>query len=149
MTEKHIEELLERLDGVGSASERKAVSELRALGAKLPERLRKKYHQSRTWKVRCACVFYSLKYARDSEEAIALGLEALHDKAKVVRYRACMLLAYSQRANVLPELRGVLESLKGQPGAEDIAAAIDAIEHQNHHYFVDRDHSGRMTLTVE
>lgn len=32
--------------------------------------------------------------------------------------------------------------------AEDAAAAIDAIERQNHHLFVDRDHSGRVRWSV-
>ena len=31
---------------------------------------------------------------------------------------------------------------------EDALAAIDAIESRNHHYFVDRDHSGRVHWCV-
>jgi hypothetical protein len=66
----------------------------------------------------------------------------------MVRYRAAMLLAFSLRRDALPELRKVLWSLEGQAGHEHVAAAIDAIEHQNQNFFVDRDHSGKRTMTM-
>jgi hypothetical protein len=50
-----------------------------------------------------------------------------------------MLLAYSLRRDLLSELREQLN---------DLEAAIDAIETGNANYFVDRDHSGKMTLTI-
>ena len=71
------------------------------------------------------------------------------DKAKGVRYRGAMLLAYSLRKDVLPQLRAALETLADGPGAGDLAAAIDAIENENHNYFVDRTHSGKIMLTIE
>jgi hypothetical protein len=89
-----------------------------------------------------------MRYARESDDAVALGRDALHDRSKVVRYRACMLLAYSLRRDALPELREVLQSLEGKAGHEDVEAAIDAITRQNHHYFIDRVHSGKVTLTI-
>jgi hypothetical protein len=150
MNETRIQELIEQLDGSGSPLEWQAISELRSMGDALAEHLRAKYHQSRNWGVRCACVFYSLKYARDNNEtAIALGREALRDRSKAVRYRACMLLAFSLRRDALDELRDAMRCLSGRPGADDVAAAIDAIEHQNHNYFVDRDHSGKVKMTIK
>src|SRR5512141_420695 len=98
----------------------------------VPGLLRTRFHASRSWKTRAACVFYSMKYARESDEAVALGREALRDKAVGVRYRACMLLAYSQRRDALPDLREALQGYSGKKGADDLAAAIDAIEQQNH-----------------
>ncbi len=58
-----------------------------------------------------------------------------------------MLLAYSQR-EVLPDLRAALAGAPKET-QEDILAAIDAIESHNHNFFVDRDHSGMVTLTIE
>lgn len=144
-----MEELLQRLDGTGSRAERAAMAELRTLEGNVPATLRRRYHVARSWKARAACVYYSLRYARMNDDAVELGREALQDKATGVRYRACMLLSFSLRKDALPGLREALERLKGKPGSEDVAAAIDAIEHQNHNYFVDRDHSERMTMAIE
>jgi hypothetical protein len=71
-----------------------------------------------------------------------VGLAALADRSTVVRYRACGLCAYPLRQDALPGLR-LLVSHKDKRTSEDAAAAIDAIEQQNHHLFVDREHSGR------
>jgi len=90
-----------------------------------------------------------MRYAKENADAVALGIEAIGDKAKGVRYRGAMLLAYSQRKDALPQLRAALETLAGGPGADDLAAAIDAIENENPNYFVDRTHSGNITLTIE
>jgi len=139
--------LLAMLDGKGSESEWSAIRELRSLGPALAPHLLAHYRSARSWKVRASCVYHSVRYARDSDDALQLGLEAVHDKAKVVRYRACMLLAYSLKRQLLPELRRQRAAATG-PDAADLDAAIDAIECQNHNYFVDRDHSGQMTLTI-
>jgi hypothetical protein len=80
---------------------------------------------------------------------LALGYAAIVDKAKGVRYRGAMLLAYSLRKDALSPLRSALDTLAGGPGADDLAAAIDAIENENHNYFVDRTHSGKVMLTID
>lgn len=59
-----------------------------------------------------------------------------------------MLLAYAQRKDCLPDLRAARVWLGGKPGADDMEAAIDAIESENQHYFVDRHQIGKMTLTI-
>jgi hypothetical protein len=136
--------LLDRLDGSGSDAAWAAIAELRHR-TDLPELLLGKYRQSRRWSERAACVYCALPYARESSVALELGLLALDDKSKQVRYRATMLLAYAQRREAL----GPLRKLLGQGrSAEDASAAIDAIESKNHHYFVDREHSGMMTMNI-
>ena len=90
------------------------------------------------------CILYRLvSYVRRDSKILDLAVLALSDRARIVRYHACSILAYSLRKEVLPPL----ESLLSHPDAETqlyAAAAIDAIEHQNHHYFVDIDHSGNV-----
>jgi len=146
---KRAEELLTQLDGSGSDREWAAVKELRTLGSDFPRMLLTQFRSSRSWKTRSACVYHAIRYAKDNEEAIALGLAAIVDKAKGVRYRGAMLLAYSQRSDVLPQLQAALRALANGPGADDLAAAIDAIENRNHNYFADRTHSGKITLEIE
>ena len=77
-----------------------------------------------------------------------LGVEALADRSRVVRYRACMLLAYSLERSVLPSLKESENSTSQEETLLDIRAAIDAIENQNSDYFVDRNHSGKKFLRV-
>jgi len=60
---------------------------------------------------------------------------------------ALAIIAYSQRRDLLPALLPLLDHRDKKTQA-DAAAAIDAIEQQNHHYWMDRDHSGRMFWVV-
>jgi hypothetical protein len=138
--------LLSLLDGTGSDREWRAVVQLReTLGSRFPSFLRETYAKSRKAGTRASCVYHSTRYARVSDDAIALGMAAARDRSKVVRSRAILLLAYSLRKDLLPFLQTLLEDA---PHSSDVAAAIDAIENQNEHYFVDRDHSGKVTLTI-
>jgi hypothetical protein len=92
-------------------------------------------------------LFHSIRYARTSEAAFQLGVAGLRDKATLVRYRACGLLAYSLREDALPHL----EELLHHPDSKSVAdakAAIDAIRQKNHHYFIDRTHSGKSFWNV-
>lgn len=147
MDAKEIETLLEQLDGTGAEPEWAAVERLRALGPGLPKRLHERFRSARGWRARSSCVYHAMRYAKESEDAVALGLNAIRDRSKVVRYRGAMLLAYSQRPDVVPHLRSALHAVS--EGADDIAAAIDAIEHRNHDFFVDREHSGKVKLSIE
>jgi hypothetical protein len=56
--------------------------------------------------------------------------------------QACAILAYSLCEEAIPELEALLRHRSRETRA-DAAAAIDAIKHQDHNYFVDRDHSGK------
>jgi hypothetical protein len=143
-----LEQYLDRLDGSGSDDEWGAALELHSrLGNMLPSRLLGRYRQAKKWSIRSSCVYHSVRYARDSDAAVELALLAVRDKAKVVRYRACMLLACSQRMELLPRLRDMLMELPADTKS-DLMASIDAIESQNVNYFVDRDHSGMITLVA-
>jgi hypothetical protein len=100
------------------------------------------YGRSRSWKARSALLFYVIPFARESEPAFELGLRAIHDRSYAVRYRACMILAYSLRRDALPDLERLREHSDHRT-REDAEAAIDAVRNANHHYFIDRDHSER------
>lgn len=140
-----VEAMLNYLDGRGSDAEYAAVKELSGLGDRFPELLFQKYLVSKKWGERASCVFHSIKYAKDHAIAFQLGLEAIKDKSRHVRYRACMLLAVAQKRAAIPYLEALL---KDPHSAGDASAAIDSIQHQNHNYFVDRDHSGKVKLNV-
>jgi hypothetical protein len=140
-----IDHLLARLNGSGSDAEWEAVYQLRQLEG-FPVLLLGKYKVSRKWGERASCVFHALRYAKEDRAAFQLGLLALKDKSKVVRYRATMLLAVSQNPDALTPLRELLES--GQ-SAEDASAAIDAITGKDPNRFVDRNHSGKIVMKVQ
>ena len=145
MNESEINELLSKLDGRGTDAEYDAIKSLSRLGEALPGMLLKKYHASNNYGERASCVYHAIKYAKNNKEAFQLGLEAIKDKSKKVRYRACMLLAISQNNAAIPNLKKLLSDTDSN---EDAKAAIDAIQNKNHNYFVDRDHSGKVTLNV-
>jgi hypothetical protein len=44
-------------------------------------------------------------------------------------------------------LRDILNEKGDEPDMDDVWPALDAIENKNVNYYVDRDHSGRVTLT--
>jgi hypothetical protein len=147
-TDQDMERLLDGIDGSGTDKEWKAVFELRArLGNDLPDQLLSRYRQAKKWQVRSSCVYHAVRYAKDSGRAVELALLGVKDKARVVRYRACMLLACSLRNDLVPTLRALVAAAPEDTKA-DLLAAIDAIESQNQNYFVDRDHSGMTTLNV-
>lgn len=99
------------------------------------------YRSASTWQGRAAALLYATRFARDSEAAFQLGLDALADRSRTVRARACGLLAYSLR----PEAEGRLRVLRNHadPATREHAqAALAAIGERNHHLFKDRRRSG-------
>ncbi|WP_097459089.1 hypothetical protein [Mangrovitalea sediminis] len=146
--QENIEELLDQLDGSGSDREFNAVNELRKLDNELPKLLLEKYKLSKRWPVRSSCVYHAIRYARSSMESVQLGREALFDKSKVVRYRACMLLACALDESTMVNLKEALDTTKDPETIADIEAAIDAVKNRNSDYFVDRKHSGKIKLKV-
>lgn len=144
-----LDDLLERLDGSGSDSEYEAIEQLHKQGHRLPALLLAKYKTTRKWGARSSCVYHSIRYARVSEEAVELGLLALSDRSKAVRYRACMLLAYSLEKRVVDELKLLLSSAKlDEEMRKDVEAVLDAVEHQNSDLFVDRERTGKLSLRI-
>lgn len=93
-------------------------------------------------KGRARILFWLPRFARTHQEVVALARAALADRSCIVRDHACSILAYSLRSDVVPELTTLLAH--PDPGTRaSAAAAIDAIVQKNHHYFVDRQHSGK------
>ena len=147
--EASVDDLLDALDGSGSEREWEAADRLRTiLDDDLPKYLLTRYRSQKSWKPRSSYVYHATRYAKQSEAAIKLGKLAVGDKSSVVRYRACKLLAYSLRRELLPFLEQRLSKAKDEKARGDIEAAMDAIVQQNHNYFVDRDHSGKVTLNI-
>ena len=60
-----------------------------------------------------------------------------------------MLLAYSLRTNLLPFLEAALDKARDEETRNDITAAMDAIIEQNHNFFIDRNHTGKVKWNVE
>jgi hypothetical protein len=147
MTPDEIREHVRRLDTTSAPQGEEAWGHLRDLGVAVVPHLAEAYRSFRKWQGRASLVFHSIRYGRVSDDAFRLGLEALSDKSAQVRYRACGLLAYSLRKEAIPRLQPLLRHPDART-VEDAKAAIDAIRHQNHHYFVDRDHSGRSRWQV-
>jgi hypothetical protein len=147
MDPAEIESLVCRLDTKDSRTGEDAWGQLQHLGDAVVPFLLAAYPHARTWQGRTSLVFHSIRHARTSEAAFQLGVMALGDRSYMVRYRACGLLAYSLRREALPPLLP-LASHADPRTAEDAAAAIDAIEHSNHNYFVDRSHTGRSFWAV-
>jgi hypothetical protein len=142
-----IMQLVKALDTTASSEGESAWKLLEPLGERAVPHLSSCYKSFRTWQGRASLVYHCLPYARTNDDAFRLGLVAATDRAKVVRYRAISLLAYAQRPEALP----ILRSLLAHPSKEtaiDAAAAIDAIDSRNHHFFHDRDHSGMVTWNV-
>lgn len=140
---------LDDLDGSGSDCELASVRMLHGLlGNDLPRYLLQKYKLAKQCSVRGSCVHHATRYAKSSTDAIDLGRLALKDRSQMVRYGACTLLAYSLNKSALSDLYEILETTPENSKA-DMVAAIDAIENQNHNFFVDRTHSGNVTLNID
>jgi hypothetical protein len=142
MDEADIKSLVSHLDTNDRAAAESAWAQLRCLGPSIVPYLAEFYPRAKRLEGRRAVVFHVIHHARTSEAAFQLGVAALNDRAYVVRYRACCVLAYSLRRDALPHLEASLLH-KDPKTVADARAAIDAITNQNHHYFIDRSHTGR------
>lgn len=149
MSDKQLNEALEAIDGSGSDSERAAIEILKkAHGENLAHLFLARFNLTKKWSRRAAFLYYSTPYSKNNAHAVQLGEEALNDRSKIVRYRACKLLAWSLSKNSLNKLKEALDNEKDESTCSHIRAAIDAIEAQNSDYFVDRNHSGMVTMNV-
>jgi hypothetical protein len=147
MEEREIQRLAAALDTDDKGKAEKAWELLRPLGPAVLPYFLEAFPKTKKWKGRVALVFHSIRYGRNHPEAFELGVKALADKSTLVRYRACGVLAYSLRKDALPHLKGLLGH-SDKKTVEDAKAAIDAIRNKNHHYFIDRDHTGRVFWQV-
>ena len=147
MTSEEIQTRVNALQSSTVQGEEDAWQLLKPLGIGVVPYLLAAFPKFRKWQGRASLVFHSTRYARISEEAFQLGLLALHDRATLVRYQACALLAYSLRDEALPYLK-TLQTHEDSKSVEDATAAIDSINSKNHHFFVDRRHTGQITWVV-
>ena len=144
MDKSEVDKLLMQLDGSGSNNEWKAIERLRSIN-NFPDLLLERYKHSKKWNERASCVYHSTRYAKERASSLQLGILALKDKSKIVRYRATMLLAVSQKVEAIKPLEELLAS---ELSTSDAAAAIKAILEQNQNLFVDRENSGKMFLKI-
>ena len=147
MSEVEIKLLVSQMDTADSTVEEATWEKLRPLRECVVPYLLEFFPNAKKWQGRRTIVYHALKYARTSEAAFQLGIVAIKDKATMVRYRGCCVLAYSLRKDAIPHLTELLKH-EDKKSVEDARAAIDAIKNQNHHYFRDRDHTGKIVWNV-
>lgn len=147
MDEATIRELVRKLNTARVTPEERAWEQLRTLDEAVVPFLEEAYPTTAKWQGRLSLVFHAIPFARTSESAFRLGVAALGDRSFMVRYRACGLLAYSQKREALPALKALLEHPDVRT-VEDARAAVAAIEETNHHLFVDRQRTGKVFWEV-
>jgi hypothetical protein len=147
MDKDQIREFVARFDTADTLEHEKIWEQLRPVGEAVVPIFLEAYPQMKKWQGRASLLYHATKFARKSDDAFKLGLLAINDRSRAVRYRGLGLLAYSLNPEALPYLEAVLRR-QDQNIEEDVRAAIDAIEHLNHHYFIDRDHTGQIFWEV-
>jgi hypothetical protein len=147
MEDETIRALVASFDTRDSAVRDAAWEQLRGLGERVIPFFEDFFPRAKRLEARRDIAFHCIQYARTSESAFRIGVAAIGDRSTVVRYRGCCILAYSQRRDALPTLQALLGHSDVKT-ADDAKAAIDAIRSRNHHYFIDRGHSGRMFWQV-
>jgi len=149
MHDEEITRALDAIDGSGSETERAALERLKKEhGEILIQIFLDHFKQTKKWARRAAFLYYSTPYSKHNAYAVRLGEQGLKDKSKIVRYRACKLLAWSLSKKSLNKLQEALDNERDHQTFSHIKAAIDAIASQNSDYFVDRNHSGIITMNV-
>jgi hypothetical protein len=96
---------------------------------------------------RNSILFWLVRFARKYPDVVDLAKVAISDPAYMPRMQACGILAYSLRRDAIADLKALLKH-RDQKTRHDAEAAIDAISHQNHHYWFDREHSGNIHWRV-
>lgn len=134
--------LVAAFDTKDNAARGAAWEKLRPLGERVLPFFEEFLPSARRLEARRNIAFHSIRFARTNDAAFRIGLATIRDRSSIVRYRGCCVLAYSLRRDALPHLRELLAHADSKT-AEDAKAAVDAIENQNHHYFMDRGHSNR------
>ena len=136
---------LDRPDGGGMEDVREAT--IVPLGRAIFPAALEVYPGMRHWMGRTGLVYTAMKFAMVDPDARRLGVMALGDRSKHVRYRAAMLLAVSGAPDTLPALEAALDH-PSRETREDAAAAIAAIREGNPDLFLDRRRTGRVHLQI-
>jgi HEAT repeat protein len=142
MHEEEIRSLVARLDTKDSASRDATWEQLRPLGERVLPFFEEFFPHAKRLEARRDMAFHSIRYARTSDTAFRIGLKAIADRSTIVRYRGCCILAYSLRRDALPLLQPLMRNSDTKT-VDDAGAAIDAIQNNNHHFFIDRQHTGQ------
>ncbi len=129
MRDNEAKRILAFLEGRTPKNQQAAIEALEARGADVPNLLLQKYRVSRRWSDRATCVDHCSRYASESADAIALGIAALDDRSRLVRQKACFLLARSRNAQAIEHLRRLLSN---PASAADAQAAIDTLANLDH-----------------
>jgi hypothetical protein len=147
MSDDRIRALVASLDTKDNAVRDAARHQLREFGERVLPFFEEFFPRAKRLEARRDMAFHCIGYARTSEAAFRIGLAAIADRSTVVRYRGCCILAYALRRDALPALEALLSHPDAKT-ADDARAAMDAIRNRNHHFFVDRGHSGQMFWEV-
>ncbi|MGI8979461.1 MAG: hypothetical protein ACR2FY_09560 [Pirellulaceae bacterium] len=137
-----IRDLVASFDTKDNSVRESAWQQLRELDEQVVPFFEEFFSRARRLEARRDIAFHCIGFARTNETAFRIGLTAIADKSSIVRYRGCCILAYSLRPEAVEPLKKLLVHSDTKTVA-DATAAIDAIENQNHHLFMDRSHSGR------
>lgn len=106
---------------------------LERLGDQIIEYCEKYYDKSAKADFRYDLLRFITRYARTSQKAKELAINALNDKSKKVRQSAIGVIAYSLDESLISFLQDKKNSLKGNE--TDIDNAINAIKKKNHNLY--------------
>lgn len=101
----------------------------------------------KNWAGRMHIMFWIRRYARSNPLVLEIAKRGLADRSRIVRTYSCSALAYSLDANSIPNLKQLLDH-DDETTRGDAAAAIKAIEKQNHHLWADRQETGKSYWVV-
>lgn len=147
--DEQIAELVKQLDTTGFDEHEEPWAQLEPFGAKVAAHALKAYPRFRNWQGRTTLLLRMTRYARTEPAAFELGLAGCKDPSPVARVRACAVLAYSLRDDAILALEALADDNKDRSVREAAAAAIDAIRNKSHHYFHDRQHTGKSQWNPE
>jgi HEAT repeat protein len=142
-----IRSLVASFDTRDNAARDAAWRQLRDLGERLLPFFEEFFGRAKRLEARRDIAFHCIRFARTNDAAFRIGLAAVNDRSTIVRYRGCCVLAYSLRRDALLALQTLLSHSDAKT-VGDARAAIDAIQHKNHHYFIDREHTDQMFWDV-
>ena len=91
------------------------------------------YGKIQGWLGRNAILFWLIRFARVRPEVLALALAGLKDAAFLVRIQSCIMLAYSQREDMIPHLEQLL-SHKDKKTRDYAQSAIEHIRNKTVFY---------------
>jgi hypothetical protein len=100
---------------------------------KLVTRLVAAFPKIKSWRGRNVILFELIRFARKRPEVLELALLGLRDPAYLVRMQSCIMLAYSQREDMIPHLKEIL-SHKDKKTREYAKKAIAHIENKTAFY---------------